>query len=300
MTESLYRCIQSKRIAAPAVVARNRAGSMLAVVSLAGGLILVLAGCALSIVGLLAVQCQLKSLADRVTLSAVRQLNDDNKIGKMNNLEIRCRQLVYTSRHALLSAQTTAPIVSGLADELLKEARTDAQELSEEHDSLLALSHRQVHEAITREFESVRKQSLSLPWVSVAEPCITVIKTGKVKGVNSDVSLLEGIPELNTYDQSSKHLESASNLYVPGTIPLPVNDTDLKFNVSSLPPPENGQALQARLMLPESVDANDSKLFDSAITVEISADVSSCGHANPRALTVRSAATTFGGDDTFE
>src|SRR6516225_8486007 len=88
-----------------------------------GGLLLVAATLftACLFANLLFVQNLLQRFCDDVALSAACALNESDRMGVMNNLVARCRQLVYSSRTTTETIQSTSPDLEVLATQILNE-----------------------------------------------------------------------------------------------------------------------------------------------------------------------------------
>src|SRR5277367_6601362 len=90
---------------------RNTDGNMMLLSVLGFGLLILFITIGTSFSMVLFVQNQVQRLADQVALTGACQLNDGNRLGQMNNLVARCRQLVYASRqNTYLAANSSSDL----------------------------------------------------------------------------------------------------------------------------------------------------------------------------------------------
>lgn len=255
---------------------RTIKGNLLVLASVSSVVSALLLIAALSLVGLLGIHNRLKRTADEIALVGACQLNASDRIGQMNNMVARCRQLTYASRQADDLAQENCPNWQGLADQLLQEARDDAKSLEVERQKLEALSIQEAQSAMQDVFEQ-RKTGyrVKLAWTELAEPDLVSIQFGKIVDVDSNVSLLTGIPELASFDQSSGLVRPNRNLYEEGiNAKLPGQDSDLNFYLSSLPPPIQKTVAPARVALNPEISPETTNQLRSAVQVVLSINVS--------------------------
>jgi len=246
---------------------------VLSLLALALLLACVLAGS--SLVTVFLVQNQLQRLADQVALIGACQLNLDNRIGQMNNIVARCRQLVFASRQAceLLSASDVD--LSPLANQLLEEDRQNAQYLDKERIRLQLLSQRESKRVMEQYFDQQSgKFRILLPWLKVTAPRLVSLHFGYLSGAQSNVLALQGIDELVDFDRSSKYVQGGSNLYLGNAdLKLPGEDSDLHFSISSLPAPVDGTIAPSRVILGSAFGDRAVGQLQSATRVIISARV---------------------------
>lgn len=75
---------------------------------------------------------RLQASADEIALAGAKKLNARNRIGQMNNMISRCRQLVYSSRDDYNTIKEEFPQIERIADQLLQESRQSALDLETE------------------------------------------------------------------------------------------------------------------------------------------------------------------------
>lgn len=277
--------------------ARQQSGNMLWF-SLLGFLVVIIAlMVGASFINLLFVQNQVQKFTDEAAVTGAVKLNDGNRIGQMNELVSRCRQLVYTSRGILDSVPRSSPDLQMLAQQILEEDRQSALDLEKERTRLQALCAFESKKAISDSLNSqVSIYRSLLPWLRMQTPALVSVEFGSIAGVHSNVTVnpvLEGLAE---NDRHMKFIDRSSNLYC-GNIDarLPGDDSDLNFYISSLPGPVNGTIAPARLTLQDVFEKQKKLQLQSAAKVVVGTEVAAGALANtPQKLSVTSSATTNG------
>ena len=270
-----------------------------------GGLLLVAATLftACLFANLLFVQNLLQRFCDDVALSAACALNESDRMGEMNNLVARCRQLVYSSRTTTETIQSTSPDLEVLATQILNEDRQHAQSLETARANLVQIVTADAQNAADTAFSNQTGiYRAILPMMRMTTPQLVSIDFGNVPNVESNVAALDGIDPLATYDETDKLVDANSQLYFGNiSAPLPAADSDLTFNLSSLAAPINGNVAPARLtqtsefQLPSQ--SNKTAQLPSAVKIVIKANAPSAGPFSNTInnLQVTSTAATNGG-----
>ena len=164
-----------------------------------------------------------------------------------------------------------------LADQLLAEAREDAQSLEIERRSLQSLSIREAQAAMQDVFEQ-RKAGYrtKLPWIELGEPNLVSIEFGKIVDVDSNVAVLTGIPDLTGSDRSVGLVHASRDLYQAGiNAKLPGQDSDLDFLLSSLAAPIQNTVAPARVALNSEFSPENTNQLRSAVQVVVSIEAGS-------------------------
>ena len=191
---------------------------------------------------------------DEVSLNAAKLLNGDDRVGQMNNVVERCRELVYVSRVNKDKAESlNTQLYQPLARQLLDESRANAALVEAERLNQINLTTKNIQNYIKQHNLSTRTGGrLALPWFQTQFPEIAEVDFGSIKGVQCNVQNLQVIPALRDYDLSQHYIQGGSNLYV-GNInaKLPAPDSDLNFFLSSLPADVSGSVAPVRLANPE-------------------------------------------------
>lgn len=281
---------------------------MLSMTALIGGIILLACIIGLAAYMLLAQQKRGQSDTDEVSLNAGKLLNFDDRIGQMNNVTERCRELVYVSRVNKEKAENlNTPLFAPLARQLLEESRANAALVEAERINQINLTTQNVQKYIIQHNLTTRTGSrFSLPWFQTAFPEIAEADFGSIRGVQCNVENLQVIPALRDYDLSQHYIQPGSNLYM-GNInaKLPAPDSDLNFNLSSLPADVSGSVAPVRLANPEvfvsatPIMAKDKKVNSRPVhlpgAVQLIESMNVSGGGNSGAIRLSSTATADGG-----
>ena len=250
-------------------------------------------------------QNQLQKFSDDIAMAGALQLNDADRLGQFNNLEARCRQLVYASRQqAIQTAQTSqggngglgGSDIQQLAQDLLDEDRQSAQELEKERLRLQNLAMQEAKVAISKEFN---RQStiyrMAMPWLKIEMPKLESVEFGTVADTASNVTALKAFDDLFDFDMKKKIVQPVSNLYY-GSInaKLPDDDQDLNFRISTLAAPVRNQISGARLLSNDVFRTITDTQFPSTVRIAVSANVKPGGSVTASTLKVVSCATTTG------
>jgi hypothetical protein len=236
---------------------------------------------------------RLQASADEIALIGARKLNENDRIGQINSMVARSRQLVFASRESYSEVDASYIHLRNLAQQLLDEARDGATTLEHERQQLRSLARQEATDAMLAKFNEIKNTyPLSLPWVrvSAAQMNLADIKLGKLSGVQSNVSALTGYDELVSFDHSCGHLQSYSDveLYKDHIdARLPGSDADLNFKLSSLPAPvgdagsnANQQTAPARAVLASKFAAVDADEIPSLCQVKLHLSVATALGAN--------------------
>lgn len=217
---------------------------------------------AYSFSGLYFVHNRLQTSADEIALTGAKKLNERNRIGQMNNMISRCRQLVYSSRDDLNGVKEEFPGVERIADQLLQESRESALELDRERKKMRDLAETEAVQAMRSKFNSIKSTyAMSLPWMRVRTPRVIGVGLGRIDGVESNVEEFSQFEKLKQSDRDQGYtaIFNKLNLYkADKNEQLKDEDTDLPFYVTSLPPSIESMVSPARTILPDDYrEAND-------------------------------------------
>lgn len=258
---------------------------------------------------LLAQQKKGQHEADNLTLSVAESLNKDDKIGQMNNVVARCRELVFVSRqNANAASEERNQILAPLANQLLDESRSSAQFVEAERKNEIAYITKKARESVERyNLNTHTESTFTLPWFKTYDPHVQDVYLGYIDKVQSNVTNTDVIPELREHDEKQKYFEKGSQLY-RGNIDakLPSPDSDLIFKLSSLPADVEKSVSPPRLTNPEVFVKLAPLFLDSKYTdqrkadqipsaVEIFADMDVSMKTGNQQVRIGSTATTNGG-----
>lgn len=228
-----------------------------------------------SFINLLFVQNQVQKLTDEASLTGAIKLNEGNRVGQMNELVARCRQLVYTSRDITYSVPNTTPDLQMLSQQLLDEDRQSAIELERERSRLQVLCASESKKAISESLDSqVSLYRSLLPWLRMDAPQLVSVEFGSVAKVTSNTCVNPILEGLANHDKSMKYYDAGSGLYL-GNIDakLPGDDSDLTFKISSLAAPVNGTIAPARLTLNDVFEKQKGQQLQSAAKITVGTEV---------------------------
>jgi hypothetical protein len=238
-----------------------------------------------------------QSLTEATTLRAAVMLNANDQIGRMNNLVVQSRELVFDSRAAENSTLSRAYwYLQPLAEHLREDARSGATLVDNARQKLIA-----------DQIKSLQELARSDPTLKERGAKITGMQVGDIAEASSNVYDDEA-NELQDFDEQQHWMDPKSRLF-NGNIsaPLPNEDGDLSFKISPLCPPRNGKMVQAAIINtsdfePAATLIEDSKpkaasceQIPSAVKIDYSFEDSlskDYGHIDLRFST---AATTNGG-----
>lgn len=221
--------------------ARTSTGNMMILVSVffaINGVLLLLAS---SFGALYFEHSRLQNSANEIALAGARKMNENDRIGQMNNMTARSRQLVYCSTETFAQVDASYTHLRHLAEQLAEEARDSARDLDNEHDFLAHYAKVDAEGAMMAKYAEIRTSyPMCLPWLKVEAPTIGHYRSGKIVDVESNVPEMRGFSELATHDTTAGYVKiypdmklykQAINARLPGT------DSSLDFKIDSLPAP---------------------------------------------------------------
>ena len=227
---------------------------MLSMTFLVGGILIFI--CVLAFCGYMVFSEQNRGQgeADKTVLDLAKVLNDKDRIGKVNNIVARNRELVFLSRQsAVQAANKGQEHWAPLANYLLDEARASQTLVENERKSQIELSKKSVRDFVEQfNLRTTDKPSLKLPGWQSAHGDIISASLGSVKEVQSNVKNTNVFPELREFDEHEKYFQKGSDLYL-GNInaKLPEPDNDLEFKFASLAAPVEKTVAPARMINPD-------------------------------------------------
>lgn len=242
-------------------------------------------------------QNRLRASADEIALAGARTLNSMDRLGQMNNMICRSRQLVFTSQKQLSEAETHYPQISLLAQRLHDESRATAMELESQRQHLRTISRNEAMVAMQDKFDKLKNTyPMWLPWLRVDVPSLTEKTFGKIKDIDSNAIQMKNVDELDSWDTTS-YISSKPGvkLYKEGVnAKLPSGDGDLNFKLSSLPTPVDKNINPARMVLKNSFIelVNDDLPSATSVKLEIQLTTGLGPQASNKMLAVGTAAAT--------
>lgn len=254
------------------------------------GSVLVLAGMMFSVLsiallvgysfgGLFFTQNRLQASANEIALAGARKLNAYDRIGQMNNMVGRSRQLVAYSRKELEQCQSDNPGLEPLAQQLLDEARSDAQALEVQRQKLQVVAVHEAFEAMDSKLATIENTyPMNLPWLKVTKPTMVEADFGECAGVDSNVEKLEHIDEAEAKDASENYLTQGGGMKLYKhdiNAKLDGSDADLNFKLASLPAPVEKTVSPARIVLSSVYRDTSMDQIPSSCRVKLRLKVSS-------------------------
>lgn len=243
---------------------------------------------------------RLQTTADELALQGARILNEQDRIGQMNNMTARSRQLVYDAGEAGQDVQANMNHLSDLSDRLREEARSGAILLEQERVKLLSVSKTEATNAMMARFNEIKSgQGLQLPWLQAATPSTPVISFGYTNSVHSNVCVLSGIDTLQTSDQGQGLLSSDGSKLYKENIDARLNgsDSDLHFRISSLAAPVNTSVSPARATLAKNFRNSPPEHICSTVLVKLHMQIGTgLGASTESVMEAAGCATATGGE----
>lgn len=175
---------------------------------------------------------------DALALNLAKILNEHDRVGQMNQMVARNRELVYTTRQDMIMCeQQGLGHLEPLQQQLLDEAYYAHDEIESERLHQIDLVSKELMKA-TRDYNNHRNgNSISIfPWLRTFEPEIARVDVGCIKNVQSNVRDNAVIEELLEFDSQKNYVEPGSSLFranVNAKLPEPDEKLDYKF--SALP-----------------------------------------------------------------
>jgi hypothetical protein len=257
---------------------------------------------AYSFSGLYFVHNRLQTSADEIALTGAKKLNDRNRIGQMNNMISRCRQLVYCSRDDYKNVKQEFPEIEKFADQLLQESRQSALDLEIERKKMRAAAESEAVQAMHDKFDSIKKTyAMTLPWLRVRTPRVIGVGLGRIDGIESNVEEFDQFEKLKQSDRDQGYTAvfDKLNLYKGNkNQQLKDDDTDLPFFLTSLPAPIKSEVSPARTLLSDSYREADDEPVPTATKVILDLRVENgAGPKTGETMQVTGTAMTAGASD---
>ena len=251
---------------------RHRHGSVLVLAMIVIGLLAVSLLIGYSYGGLFFEHNRLQASANEMALAAARKLNDKDRIGQMNNMIARNRQLVFAGRQQFDECKEKYPGLASLAEELLDESRDSAKTLEIQRKQLSIVAKKEAKIAMEKKFDEINKTyAMYLPWMKVEEPLLAGWQCGRVVNTESNVEVLKNIAELEAHDQEQSYASSAGMKLYKHDIDakLPDADGDLTFKIAALSAPVMKTVAPARIILNANYDSVVGDNLPSACRVKV-------------------------------
>ena len=229
---------------------RDARGSMLFLCIAVLGVMLIIVGVAFSFYLVFFSHQHLQSRSEDLAMECARQLNENDHGGKINNLIGHSRELVFTSRELYYrTGNEEFRGLQGLAAQGLEQSRSGALLVAEDRNRYVDFSMEKLRK-IVKESESRNQGGLFLTSFSAYGGEVVDLRVGDMDQLVSNVEASSGVYNLHSYDCQQKYVMTGKqgDLFVSNVnLKLPNEDSDLVFQLASLPAPVKGNAAPTRL-----------------------------------------------------
>ncbi len=192
-----------------------------------------------------------QSRAERSTLGLAKILNEDDRVGQVNNVIARSRELVFLSRRNQQTAlDKKLSNWEPLARFLVEEARAGADLVEGERKNQIDISKKAVRYFSDHyNLHTIDKPIFSLPFFHTWDSEISDVYVGSVINEQSNVLNTDIYPDLREFDEKERYFQKGSNLYL-GNInaKLPSPDNDLDFKLAAVHAPVDSTVAQPRIL----------------------------------------------------
>lgn len=234
---------------------RSASGNMLTMTALIGGLLVFICVASFCFYMLVAENGRSQSDADRQAMQFADMLNAKDRVGKVNNIVARNRELVFLSRESANMASVKGMEAwAPLADNLCTEARASQTLVENERLTQINLCKSMLRSAFDLDRKKKgEKTEFILPDWQTGLGEIKGIAVGYVKNIQSNVVNTDVFPALREFDEHERYFQKGSDLYM-GNInaKLPPPDNDLDFKFASVAAPVENTIAPSRLVNPEA------------------------------------------------
>ncbi len=249
--------------------------------------------------GLVFTHNRLQGSADEIALAGARKLNEGDRIGQMNNMIARSRQLVYYSRLQLDDSTDKYPQLAKIAQQLLDESTETAAELESQRNKLKLVAQTDAIDAMVKKFDQVKiTYPMSLPWMKVGKPKLIRMRLGGLENVENNVEALKNIPELEAWDNDHPYVTNNPGLKLyrqSVNAELPGPEGNLKFILCSLAAPVEKTVSPAHIALAKAYKMQADDEIPSCTQVKLILPVATGIGANAQSdLSVMSTAACTG------
>lgn len=195
---------------------------------------------------------RLQASANEVALAGARKLNEFDRLGQMNNMLARSRQLVFEGRRQLEEANEKYPGIAALAGELLDESHESAVLLENQRSLLNVVARSEASMAVQQKFDEVKgSYAMFLPWMKVETPELAGYQCGRCNGVESNVEFIGTLSGLAGFDKEKGYIVGELHPYYKGHVNAKLSgpESDLDFKISSLAATVKSSTPPARIIL---------------------------------------------------
>lgn len=233
---------------------RDERGKMLVLVALVIVLICAVVLTGIVFTTLISQHSRAQYNVDGMALSMAKRLNENDRVGQINQLVARNRELVFTARQDMDACQETGlALITPLCQQFLDEAYAGQALMESERVAQIDLVSKDIRKSV-REYNGRRSENSNslFPWLETFEPEIVRVDIGSIKNVQSNVPANDALEPLAEFDRKRNYIEPKSNLFrshINAKLPQPDQSLDYKF--SALPAFVDNTCAPPRVANPE-------------------------------------------------
>lgn len=255
---------------------RKFKGSVLAMSCVLTGLLMFALMACLSLVSLFATQYRLQKCAETLALTRAASQNEENKIGIINKMMVRSRNMIWQAAESKRKARDNFPQLLNLAEQVLDESKNSrdgmyssktqvANNMNVDDDSW---------QSLVQEMKGSFK--MDLPWLSISILDNPSYQVGSLKESGSNVRLEMAEEEIEQNDLDHNLVYPNSKLF-KGNIDAVLQDEESgtkSFHLSALPADFAGISSQAHLISADQFDPMAAPQYlRAACQVTLSVDI---------------------------
>ncbi|MBX9570260.1 MAG: hypothetical protein K2X77_15280 [Candidatus Obscuribacterales bacterium] len=222
---------------------RKSSGSMLVLIVFLLGIFVVFALGAFTVNNFLFLRTRAQDRADNLALLLASKINTGDRVGQMNELQARSRELIFNSRERIADCHgEELDMLSPIAEQLLNEAREGHALLERESNNLVSQICKEVKESALAHNSALSDLGIfKMGGLLTEQARIERVELGSIKDIPSNAksdTVFEGLSE---FDLQQNHSHKTNGLYranIDAKIPPP--DGDLSFKISALAPNVRG------------------------------------------------------------
>ncbi|MBX9691222.1 MAG: hypothetical protein K2Z81_02490, partial [Cyanobacteria bacterium] len=174
---------------------------------------------------------------DGLALHVAKKINPDDRVGQINHLEARSRELVYVSRDCInrCSEQKQSNLIP-LVEQLMNEANEGHNLVESERNHQIKTVTDEIRKEVSAYNRNSNKESNFLfPWLRTYEPQVIQVNVGYMDGMQSNVPATTVLEDLSQHDHRRRFIEEKSNLFKSNiNAKLPSPDESLNFRFCPL------------------------------------------------------------------
>lgn len=236
------------------IITRNPRGNMLTIMALTMAMFVSLAMFGFTFDSALFHHCRSQNQADALALDLSARINEGDRVGQINELEICSRELMYLSHKDLQQcSEEQFQFLTPLCLDLLNEAQKGHLMVERERRNQVRVVTQSIQDmAVQHNGDANKGVVLALPWLEIGKLRVEQVDAGFIANIESNVAALPAIRELYDYDKRKGFIDKSSGLY-KGNINATLTNMEgtLSFRLASLPACVSNTCAPARNTNPE-------------------------------------------------